>query len=453
MDISTPALMSLVALVIVVGISCVNEEMNPGFLGIFFALIVGAFWANITATKILSLFPTNLFLILTGITFLFAIAHTNGTMSKFTTNALRMVKGKTELIPFVLFALMSLVTAIGPGNIATIALFAPVCMPIAGRIKLSAFCMTLIVAGAVQGAAFSPLAPTGIISNGLIAKMAPAMPELIKTMSLEAIGWKVFWNAFFVQGFVNLAGFFVFGGWAWFKAQKKDATFNIDEIAPKPEPYNRHQIYTMLGVLCMVILVLLPGFSFMKTNLPKSILNLTNNVGGVAFLVSGVLMLLGCADVKKSVKSMPWGVLMLVCGVTVLVEVMDQAGGLQALVAIIGTISNPASVNGWLGLFAGIISAYSSSSGVVMPMFLPMVPGLVKTLGAETNPISLISSINVGSHLVDTSPMSILGALCIASADPSENQSRLFRNLMIWGMSMAVVAGLMSWVFYGIFNL
>ena len=41
MDISLPALVSILALVILVGISCVNEDLNVGFLGIAFGIIVG----------------------------------------------------------------------------------------------------------------------------------------------------------------------------------------------------------------------------------------------------------------------------------------------------------------------------------------------------------------------------------------------------------------------------
>ena len=83
-------------------------------------------------------------------------------------------------------------------------------------------------------------------------------------------------------------------------------------------------------------------------------------------------MLLNAGDSKAAIKVVPWGVIMMVCGVTVLVEVMDRSGGLNAMVNMIGVISGPVTVNFWLGLFTGIISAYSSSSGVVMPMFLPL---------------------------------------------------------------------------------
>jgi di/tricarboxylate transporter len=194
-----------------------------------------------------------------------------------------------------------------------------------------------------------------------------------------------------------------------------------------------------------------PGLPALKPLFPKAVLNMLSNVGSVAFMLSCVLMLAGSGDSKKAVKVMPWGVIMMVCGVTVLIEVMDKAGGLNALVKMIAVVSNPVTVNAWLGLITGIISAYSSSSGVVMPMFLPMVPGLIKEVGGG-NPIALISSINIGAHLVDSSPLSTLGALCIACAGDHEDKAKLFRNLLIWGLSMSVVGALVCWLFFGILN-
>ena len=62
----------------------------------------------------------------------------------------------------------------------------------------------------------------------------------------------------------------------------------------------------------------------------------------------------------------------------------------------------------------GLVSVYSSTSGVVLPAFLPSVPGLVAKLGGG-NPLAIASSILIGGHLVDVSPLSTIGALCIAS--------------------------------------
>ena len=446
MDISTAAIASIVALVILVIISCVNEDLNVGFLGIGFAIVVGGIFSGMSAAKIMGSFPLSLFMILVGVTFLFGMAQTNGTMEKLTAYSVRVCKGNTAMIPLIVYLLTTFITTIGPGNIAGCALMAPVAMAIAARVNMSAFLMTLIVVGAANGAAFSPFAPAGIISNGIIAKMAPQIGLAADT--LNGLAWKIHFNSTVAQGFINIGGFFVLGGWAWIQKQR-GTTLNIDEIAPKPEPFNKHQLLTLAMVGVLILLVVLPGLPGMKGVFPKVILNMLSNVGSVAFVLSCVLMLAGSGDSKAAVKVMPWGVIMMVCGVSVLIDVMDKAGGLNAMVKMIGALSNPTTINFWLGFIPGLISAYSSSSGVVMPMFLPMVPGLMKEVGGGSA-TAMISSINVGAHIVDTSPLSTLGALCIASAGDHEDKAKLFRNLLIWGLSMSVVGAIVCYVFFGL---
>ena len=402
MDISLPALVSILALVILVGISCVNEDLNVGFLGIAFGIIVGGIFSNITAAKIMNAFPLSLFMILVGVTFLFGMAQTNGTMEKLTAYSVRACKGNTALVPLIIYILCTFVTTIGPGNIAGCALMAPVSMAIASKVKMPAFLMTLLVVGACNGAAFSPFAPTGIISNGLIAKMAGELglsPDYLNTLA-----WKIHFNSELAQGFVNIGGFFVMGGLKWLREQK-GAALDIDELAPKPEPFNAAQKTTLLIVAILIILVVVPGLPGMKGVFPKAITNMLSNVGSISFVLSIVLMLTGYGDSKAAVKVMPWG---------------------------------PTTICFWTAFVPAVISAYSSSSGVVMPMFLPMTPGLVELTGGD--PVSIISAIDVGSHLVDTSPLSTLGALCIASAGEEEDKGVLFRKLLIWGLSMSIKA-------------
>ena len=451
MDISTVAIASIIALVIVVIISCVNEDLHVGFLAIGFAIIVAGVWGNTPGARVLGYFPTGLFMILVGVTFMFGMAQTNGTMEKLTAYAVRTCGNNITLVPVVIFVLTTFVTTIGPGNIAGTALMAPVSMAIAARIGMPAFLMTLIVVGAANGAAFSPFAPTGIISNGLIARMAPDLglaPEI-----LSGLAWKIHFNSTVAQGFVTIGGFLLMGGLAWF-AQQRASTMNIDEIAPKPEPFNKHQLLTLAMIALLIMLVIAPGLGPLKPFFAANLWfrNMLSNVGTVAFVLSGVLMLSGAGDSKASIKVMPWGVIMMVCGVTVLIEVMDRSGGLRVLVQLMSKVSGPVTINGTLAFVTGVISAYSSSSGVVMPMFLPMVPGLIQELGGG-NAIAMISSINVGAHLVDTSPLSTLGALCIACAGDHEDKARLFRKLLLWGLSMSVVGTVVCLVAFGILGL
>jgi len=458
MDISTPALASILALVVVVIISCINEDLNVGILAIGFAIIVGSIFGDdivaasdgamksMTGATVMGFFPTSLFMILAGVTFLFGIAQVNGTMGKLTAYSVRICKGNNALIPLVVYIITSVLTTIGPGNIAATALLAPVMMAIAARVGMSAFLMTLLVVGASNGAAFSPFAPTGIISNELIAKMAEEVG--LRQDSLGGLAWKIHFNSMVGQGAINIGGFFLLGGWAWISAQR-GKSIDINELAPKPEPFDRNQKLTIGAIVVLILLVVVPGLPGIKGTLPSWFAGMVVNVGSIAFILSAVLLLFNAGDSKAAIKAMPWGVMMMVCGVSVLIDVMDKSGGLNALVKIIGSISGPETVNFWLGLIPGVISAYSSSSGVVMPMFLPMVPGLMKEIGGG-DPVAMISSINVGSHIVDTSPLSTLGALCIASAGDHEDKGKLFRNLLIWGLSMSVVGAAVCYLFFGI---
>ena len=419
--------------------------MNVGFLGIAFGIIVGGVFAGTPASKVMNAFPLSLFMILVGVTFLFGMAQTNGTMEKLTAYSIRACKGNTALVPIIIYILATFITTIGPGNIAGCALMAPVAMAIASKVKMPAFLMTLLVVGACNGAAFSPFAPTGIISNGIIAKCAPELG--IPADYLNTLAWKIHFNSTIAQGFVNIGGFFVMGGLKWIREQK-GAALDIDELAPKPEPFNAAQKTTLLLVAILIILVVVPGLPGVKGTLPKTITNMLSNVGSISFVLSIVLMLTGYGDSKAAVKVMPWSVIMMVCGVSVLIDVMDKAGGLNFLVEVMASVAGPTTICFWTAFVPAVISAYSSSSGVVMPMFLPMTPGLVELTGGD--PIAIISAIDVGSHLVDTSPLSTLGALCIASAGEEEDKGVLFRKLLIWGLSMSIVSGIVCYVFFGL---
>ena len=123
---------------------------------------------------------------------------------------------------------------------------------------------------------------------------------------------------------------------------------------------------------------------------------------------------------------------MMVCGVSVLIDVMDKAGGLNFLVEVMASVAGPTTICFWTAFVPAVISAYSSSSGVVMPMFLPMTPGLVELTGGD--PIAIISAIDVGSHLVGE----------------EEDKGVLFRKLLIWGLSMSIVSGIVCYVFFGL---
>ena len=140
---------------------------------------------------------------------------------------------------------------------------------------------------------------------------------------------------------------------------------------------------------------------------------------------------------------------MMVCGVTVLIALMGKTGGMELFTSLLAKFSTTRTVTAVIAFVTGVISVYASSSGVVLPAFLPTVPGLVARLGGG-DPLAIASSINVGAHLVDLSPLSTLGALVLANVPPSEDRAVLFNKLMIWGLSMCVVGAVVCFVFFGL---
>ena len=108
---------------------------------------------------------------------------------------------------------------------------------------------------------------------------------------------------------------------------------------------------------------------------------------------------------------------------------------------MIAQVATPRTAAGLMALVTGLVSVYSSTSGVVLPAFLPMVPDLVAQLGGG-DPRAIASSILIGGHLVDVSPLSTIGALCIASAPVAADRRLLFNQVLAWGLSMSVVGAL-----------
>jgi hypothetical protein len=77
-----------------------------------------------------------------------------------------------------------------------------------------------------------------------------------------------------------------------------------------------------------------------------------------------------------------------------------------------------------------------------------MVPGLAEQLGGA-DPMAIATSMNIGSHLVDVSPLSTIGALCTAAAPALTDSRSLFNKLLAWGISMSVVGALICYVAFG----
>jgi di/tricarboxylate transporter len=412
------AALSLVAFAVAVLLSCFTP-VNVGLVSVAFAFLVGVLFGGMKVSEVASGFPSNLFLVLVGVTLLFSQARVNGTLDRIARRSVRLARGNPGIIPLVFFFLAMLLASIGAGNIAATAMLAPIAMSIAFEAGIGAFLMTVMVATGANCGALSPFAPTGIIANGQLARIG-----------ITGVEWPTFFNNFVAEAFVGIAGYFALGG------LKLLARGGTARAIASEEALDWRQKFT-LGLIAGWIL---------------AVVLLKVDVGMGAFVAAAVLTLSRAADEERALKALPWNTIMMVSGVTVLISILEKTGGMDIFESLLTRFSNETSITGVIAFVTGVISVYSSSSGVVLPAFLPTIPGLVEKLGGG-DPLAIASSINVGAHLVDVSPLSTLGALCIAAAPAEENRSRLFNRLLLWGLSMSVVGAFVCYLFFGLLGL
>src|ERR687889_692455 len=149
----------LISLLILVAVFLVatTTGVNMGVLGIVAAFGVGTA-LGVSEDDIFAGFPGDLFVILVGVTYLFAIASGNGTVDWLIHRAVQSVGGRTAAIPWVMFIVTAILTASGavvPGAVAIQYGINPVLMGL------------FVINGATAGG-FSPISVFGSIVNGVV---------------------------------------------------------------------------------------------------------------------------------------------------------------------------------------------------------------------------------------------------------------------------------------------
>jgi di/tricarboxylate transporter len=400
------AAVTLLALLAAIVLSMVSR-LNIGLLAIAIAWIIGVYLAGNKPDTVMAGFPVDLFLTLAGVCFLFANAELNGT---FPALAQRIMGGTTRnraVVPFSFFACAMAISAVGPGAIASTALIVPMAAAIGRRAQIPPMLTALMVANGANAGNLSPISAVGVIANSRMAEAGLAGHETAVMLA-----------NLLTHLFVSLVA------WAWFLPQLRAARAapagDVEEIGSSE--FTRAHALT-LGVLAAWIV----GIVLFKANLAFS-----------AFAAGVALVVLGVGQEKAAITRMPWDILLMVCGVATLVALVQAHGGTELFSALIAHLAGPQSVYGIIAFATGVISTYSSTSGVVLPVFLPMVPSLASATGAA-NPLAIALSINVGSSLVDVSPLSTLGALCVAALGKDDGDGRLYFKLLAWGLAMVFV--------------
>ncbi len=401
-----PATASLLALLIVLLLSLVNR-VNIGVPAIGLAWLVGAGLAGLGPAALMETFPVALFLTLLGVSLLFESAEHNGSLAILAHALLGLCRGIPALVPVMFFLVAGLLSSLGPGVIASTALLAPLAMSLSVTARIPPLLMIVMLANGANAGNLSPISMVGALVGSLLDKAGlPDLGPALWAASLTA------------HALVSVAAYLLLGGIGLIRRGR------MTEALPVVK-FERTHAFTLGVLLAWLLGVTVFG-------LP---------LGYSAFVFVAVLLLAGAIKDRVVLGAVPWGTIIMICGVSMLVGVAAKAGGIARIEAGLAGIATPGSANAVMALMAGVLSVFTSSSGVVYPTLLPAVPGFVAQLGGGS-PAEVALSIGVAAALVDVSPFSTVGALCLAARPREQDSAVLFRRMLLWSFAMVPAGAL-----------
>jgi di/tricarboxylate transporter len=432
-------LISLLILVVVFAVATVLP-INMGVLGLVAAFGVGAAM-GVAEDDVFAGFPGDLFIILVGITYLFAIATNNGTVNWLVHAAVRAVGGRTVAIPWVMFLVTAALTASGAVVPGAVAIIAPIALGFAVTYGINPVLMGLLVVNGASAGGFSPISVFGSIVNGVTQRN-----------NLDENAMLLFASSFVFNLALSIAVFLLFGGRDLMRRRvgepESGARFERrieEEVVAGGRPpmagaaaaavhagemprLDRDKVLTLIGIVVLIVVTLAFDVS----------------VGFVALSIAAVLSLVSPAASKDAVSKVAWPTVLLICGVVTYVSLLETLGSIDWLGEQVASIGSALLAALLICFVGGAVSAFASTTGILGALIPLAVPFLqTGAIGA----VGLIIALSISASVVDSSPFSTSGALVVANA-PAERRDFVFKRLMQWGMSMVLIAPPIAWLVF-----
>jgi Na+/H+ antiporter NhaD/arsenite permease-like protein len=410
-------LLPILVLGVILVISALRSDLNPGVLAAVSALLIGSGLAGLSVGEVARFLPAELLITLIAIALLLEMINDGPMLERLTKITRALAGGHPTLVPISVFWLTFALSAIGAGNIAAVSIMAPIALPLAQAFGIRPLLMAIVVCTGANAGAFSPIALTGSINAGLMRGIGLTDP---------ALPWSVFVAVAMLQLMSAILAYALFG--------RRPAAAGIAlSTPPLRDIVADMDARTLLRLTAPLALIV----GVVVFHLPTAL---------VAGVLGALLAVTKLGDLEGAVRRLPWSVIVMVGGVSILVGLLERLGSLDLATRSLAEVASAQAINAALAFVTGLISVGSSSSSVVMPLFIPLLPKLAAELGDPTLLTRMVIAVDVGSHMVDVSPLSTLGALCLASVADRAIQRALFRQLLLWGLAMAVVASALAWV-------
>ena len=433
----TMQIISIVGLVLIVLLATLRS-VNMGaiaFLGVF---LLGSLVFDVSDDDIFAGFPGDLFIVLVGVTLLFAIAKANGTVDWLVHMGVRAVGGRIAFIPWVMFVVTAVLTSVGAVVPGAVAIMAPIGLSFAARYRINPLLMGLLIINGASAGGFSPIGVFGVITNGVVER-----EHLASNPGLLWVG------SFLFNAVLSVAVFVLFGGRELLKRR-------AEPVGPDPEPdaptgggsgpvatktEQRTEVGARVTTLSPQRIITLSGLVVLVVGA----LGFDIDVGLLALSIATVICILFPKDCKANVAEVAWPTVLLICGVVTYVSMMQTIGTIDMLGTNVAKIGAPLLAAFVICLIGGAVSAFASTTGILgalIPIAVPFLQG-----GDSVGAVGMIVALAISSSVVDSSPFSTSGALVVASSG-ADVRDRVFRGLMIWGLSMIVVAPALSWAVF-----
>lgn len=387
--------------------------INMGAIALAAAFIVGTVFVDMPAAAILAGFPGDLFVTLVGITYLFAMAQKNGTVDLLVHFGVKATGGRIGVIPWVMFAVSALLTAIGALSPGAVAIIAPIALRFAVQHGINPMLMGLMVIYGAQAGAFSPISVFGGITNQVVARADIAGNQTV--MFLASLGF---------NAAIAVVVSYVFrkpGPLASAAAAREASALAADAGRFTPE-----RLLTLIALAGL-------GVGALAFNL---------NVGFVAMTAAVALAICFPKAQQGTVEKAAWSTVLLICGVITYVGVLQKAGTVDWIGEAASQLGQPLLAVLLLCYVAGVVSSFASSTGVLGATIPLAVPLLAQ---GELSAVGVVAAIAVSTTIVDASPFSTNGALVLANIE-AENRERFLKTLLLYAAVVTTVGPGLTWL-------
>jgi di/tricarboxylate transporter len=409
----TMTAIQIIPLVILVVMFVVATKwpLNIGVMGLVASFGVGYFMLGMTDKEILADFPANIVITIIGVTYFFSMAQRNGTIDIIVQNCVRLVRGKTLLLPWVFFLLAASLTALGTFSPAAVALLAPAAIGLAYESRIHPVLMGAFIINGAHAGGFSPLSVAGVLVHDIAVKNGFPISQ-----------GALFGASFALNLILSVLTVVLF---ALLGKLRDGATGQHAELETRTTRPHGQQILTLGLIVAMLVCAL--GF-----HMP---------IGFVALSAGLLLALVNIKEHQTFIGGISWSTVLLVAGMITYVSLLQHVGVIDTLAEQALALGAPLLIALVLCYVIGVGSAFASSTAL-LTAFIPLAGPLLATSSLSAS--GTVAALAIAATVVDVSPFSTDGALVVANARENDRQ-RVYKQLMMYAGGVVLVAPALAW--------